>query len=254
MSHFVYIYRDQSGKPRYVGYGESSARAFSHMTETHNVALEKLLRGNDLKLEIAGPFDSREMALAVETSLISALVPDANIARGKSVHRFRPVGVPEQYADRIALAPLSRADLIKVANHNGAQNILCVLIQNVDFVDVEGKIRRGYEPANPPTNEEIKERVIKWWSIRPKVVNWKKYPEQSPSLLLAMHGKPDSRFIIAAFHINRNGWQLNSENPSDVEIPVLETPELDALQLRGRRIDPEANLKFNLGGLILFPG
>ena len=256
MSHFVYIYRDQSNKARYVGYGENSQRALSHMTDTHNVALETLLANESLKLEIAGPFANKETALAVETALISALMPDANIARGETTHRFRPIGVPLQYAERIALPPLSREELLNILQGQKSPNFLCVLVQNIDFEREDGTIRRGYEPSNPPSDCEILERVKRWWQLRLKLEIWCENADESPAILLGIHGKPGAQFIIASLFTDRKNWQnavAKPGNSSRFEVPVLETPALDALKLRGRRIASETNLRFNQGGLILFP-
>ncbi len=256
MNHFVYLYRDQTGKARYVGYGENSRRALSHLAQTHNPALETLLQNENLKLEIAGPFDSQETAMAVETALISALKPDANIAPGQHNHRFRPIGVPTQFVERFGLEPLSRNDLLDRLKIYNSPTFLCVLIQNVDFDNGEGGIRRGYEPANPPSDDEILERVKRWWQIRRKLEEWEAKPPQSPAILLAVHGKPGAQFIIASVLTDRQNWQLriaSSENESRFEVPTLPTPNLDAGKLRGRRIDREVGLKFNLGGLVLFP-
>ena len=113
MNHFVYIYRDKRGKARYVGYGENSARALSHKTETHNLKLHNLLLTEDLDLEIAGPFDSKTTGIAVETALISALKPDANsaLAPGPKKYRFRPLGVRDEFVSRMVAPPLSLQDL-----------------------------------------------------------------------------------------------------------------------------------------------
>ncbi|PQV64275.1 hypothetical protein B1R32_106121 [Abditibacterium utsteinense] len=256
MSHFVYLYRDQNGKPRYVGYGESSERALSHMSQTHNLALEMLLENENLKLEIAGPFENEYAARAVETSLISALAPDANIALGERNHRFRPIGVPLQFSERYALSPLSREELLGKLEVYDSNIYLCVLIQNVDFYDEQGHIRRGYEPANPPTDEEILERVKRWWQLRRKLEEWNEDSTKSPSILLGIHGKPGAQFVIASLLTDRKNWNAASvspENASRFEVPVLETPNLDAAELRGRRISLDAGLRFNQGGLILFP-
>jgi hypothetical protein len=42
------------------------------------------------------------MGRAVETALISALDPRFNRAEGATKHRFRPLGVPENFSERIA--------------------------------------------------------------------------------------------------------------------------------------------------------
>ena len=154
MNHFVYIYRDKSGKARYVGYGENSARALSHRTKTHNVELHNLLSTEDLDLEIAGPFDSKEIGVAVETALISALKPDANsvLAPGPKKYRFRPLGVRDEFISRIVAPPLSLRDLQKVLTKHKSSQFLCVKITDKAFEDGE---RLGYDPANPP-NDEIR--------------------------------------------------------------------------------------------------
>lgn len=253
MSHFVYLYRDQSGKARYVGYGQDSERALSHLAQTHNLALETLLQDENLKLEIAGPFDSRETAMAVETALISALRPDANIAPGHANHRFRPIGVPPQFAERFAQGPLSRDDLLARLSSHDSPSFLCVLIQNVDFDDGEGGVRRGYEPANPLKDDELLERVTRWWPIRRKREMWAENSQQSPAILLGVHGKPGAQFIIASILTDRRGWRLQPDSEARLEVPTLSTPNLDAAELRGRRISPDAGLRFNQGGLVLFP-
>lgn len=256
MGHFVYLYRDQSGKLRYVGYGEDSARALSHITQTHNIALEELLQKETLKLEIAGSFENKETALAVETALISALNPDVNIARGETRHRFRPIGVPLQFAARFDLPPLTREDLLSRLEVHQSPTYLCVLIQNIDFEDEHGNERRGYEPANPPSDAEILERVKRWWQLRWKLEDWSANPSQSPAVLLGVHGKPGAQFIIASILTDRETWHVplqSKANESRFEVPTLSTPNLDAGGLRGRRISADAGLRFNQGGLVLYP-
>lgn len=260
MSHFVYLYRDKNGKPRYIGYGENSERALSHTEQTHNVALGTLIKNENFKLEIAGPFDSKETALAVETALISALEPDANIAGGITSHRFRPIGVPIQFCKRFEMPPLPREELLSRLMPLNSPRFLCVLINNLHFEeeDEDGNIhiRRGYDPANPLSEEDLLNRVKKWWQLRWQLEDWKKNPASSPAILLAVHGKPGTQFIIASLLTDRENWHLaapSNSDPSRFEVPTLTTPNLDAGELRGHRIAWEAGLKFNQGGLILFP-
>ena len=259
MAHFVYLYRDKSGRPRYVGYGESSERAISHMAQTHNKALDALLN-SDFKLEIAGPFGSKETALAVETALISALEPEANLAYGSREHRFRPIGVPLQFSERFELPPLSREELLSRLEPLGSPRFLCVLIQNLDFEEQDEnggvRLRRGYDPANPLGDEELLGRVRKWWQLRWKLEDWQRDRVSSPAILLAVHGRPGAQFIIASILTDRDSWHLAASSPlspSSFEVPTLPTPGLDAEALRGRRIAREAALRFNQGGLVLFP-
>ncbi len=256
MGHFVYLYRDQKGNPRYVGYGENSDRALSHMTQTHNVALEQLLQNSPFTLEIAGPFDSPETARSVETALISALEPSANSAQGQTQHRFRPIGVPLRFAAQFSLPPLSRDELMAPLQRLDSPCFFAVLIQQADFDEGKDGIRRGYDPANPSSDEEILARAERWWPLRRRLEKWKANASQSPAILLAVHGKPGAQFIIASVLLDRHNWDLaapDPENPSRFQVPTLLTPQLNAENLRGRRIAPEVGLRFNLGGWLVFP-
>lgn len=256
MSHHVYIYRDASGKVCYIGYGQSSDQAFSRMAQTHNKRLRELTNSKSLTLEIAGPFESKAMALAVETALISALAPAASSARGQMVHRFRPLGVPPQFADRFAMAPLGRDDLIEILDEANSPSFLCVHVDDLDFEDEKGVIRRGYEPSNPPSDEEITERVKRWWLLETKLADWRRNPMQSPAILLGVHGDIDNQFVIASIATDRDNWDKATQAAEDktrYEVPIKWTPDLDAAQLRGRRISRKAGLKFNADGVKMFP-
>ncbi len=253
MSHFVYLYRDINGKPFYIGYGQDSQRALSHMNGTHNPALENLLQNGEFKLEVAGPFENEYTTRAVETALISALKFEglANIAQGHELHRFRPIGVPMEFASRWELQPLQKAGFEEVLDAHNSKQFLCVLIKNLDFGDGRGT----FDPANPPSDEQILARVQRWWALLPKSKQWSENPSGCPALLLGVHGKPGAQFIIASLLIDRNGWRnavSSADNRSRIEVPILSS-DLDAASLRGRRIAFEAGLKFNLGGLVLFP-
>ena len=247
MGHFVYIYRDKSGKARYVGYGENSARALSHRTKTHNAKLEQLLANQNLSLEIAGPFESKTVGIAAETALISALKPDANsaLAPGPKKYRFRPVGVRDEFVNRILAPPLSLQDLQKVLAKHQSSQFLCVKITDKAFEDGE---RLGYDPANPPKDEIVVDRIIQYWLLAQKRKPWIEDATRSPTILLAVYGTPGSQFIVAAAAIDRNGWI----KVSDREVPLAKPRNLDVAALRGRRIEREAGLKFNLDGVKLF--
>src|SRR4051794_6528136 len=93
--HYVYLYRDDRGKVRYVGYGRKPGRASVHQSRSHNDALNAFLSKGKYALEIAGPFGSEETGRAVESALISALAPDLNRAPGQTRWTFRPLGVPK---------------------------------------------------------------------------------------------------------------------------------------------------------------
>ena len=256
MSHFVYIYRDASGKACYVGYGQSNEGAFENMAQTHNKRLRELTNSKSLTLEIAGPYDSQETALAVESALLSALLPGANSARGETIHRFRPMGVPPQYAQRFALAPLGRDDLIEILDKNNSPSFLCVHIADIDFVGADGIVRRGYDPAHPPSDEEIAERVKGWWLLETRLANWQRHPMQSPAILLGIHGDSDNQFVLASLATDRDNWGIAARAPEDenrYEVPVNLTRGLDVAALRGRRIGRKVGLKFNADGVKMFP-
>ena len=256
MSHFVYIYRDASGKACYIGYGESSARAFERMAQTHNKRLRELVNSRSLTLEIAGPFESEATAFAVESALISAIVPGAESARGQTIHRFRPLGVPPQFAERFEMAPLSRDDLVEILDEVNSPSFLCVHVDNIDFEDENGVIRRGYEPSNPPSDEEIANRIKRWWLLETKLGDWRRNPMQSPAILLGIHGDMDNQFVLAAIATDRENWNTAarfSEDETRYEVPVKLTLGLDVAALRGRRISRKVGLKFNADGVKMFP-
>jgi hypothetical protein len=86
----MYLDRGPEGWPLYVGYGESPARDIAHINAANNGEFEKRLARGGYHLEIAGPFEPREVALAVEIALISALRTTFNVASGHTRWRFRP--------------------------------------------------------------------------------------------------------------------------------------------------------------------
>ena len=256
MSHFVYIYRDASGKVCFIGYGESSEQAFARMAQTHNKRLRELVNSKSLTLEIAGPYDSQTMALAVESALLSAIVPGAESARGETIHRFRPLGVPPQFAQRFAMAPLGRDDLIEIMDEANSPSFLCVHVENIDFEDANGVLRRGFEPSNPPSDAEIANRVKRWWLLETKLADWKRNPMQSPAILLGIHGDLDNQFVLASIATDRENWDAAArfaEDESRYEVPIKDTLGLDVAALRGRRISRKVGLKFNADGVKIFP-
>ncbi len=256
MSHFVYIYRDASGKTCYVGYGQSNAQAFENMAQTYNKRLRELVNSKSLTLEIAGPFDSQATALAVESALLSALLPAVESARGQTIHRFRPLGVPPQYAERVAMAPLTSDDLIEILDAQNSPSFLCVHLANIDFVGADGIARRGYDPANPPSDEEIANRVKGWWRLETKLAEWQRHPMQSPAILLAIHGDIDNQFVFASLATDRDSWDKAARDAADetlYEVPVKENLGLDVAGVRGRRIARKVGLKFNADGVKMFP-
>ena len=105
--HCVYIYRDEKGKIRYVGYGKSLERATSR---NRGKEMLRFLDQGKYTLELAGPYGYPETGQAVETALISLLEPDLNSkkAPGPTSLRFRPLGVPGVFSERLATSLLKR--------------------------------------------------------------------------------------------------------------------------------------------------
>lgn len=243
--HFVYIYRDERGKPRYVGYGSFADRATSHSQRSHNPVLAKFLATHRYVVEIAGPYGSEAMGRAVETALISTLHPDINKDPGPSQWRFRPLGVPVKYGDRLTQPELVRRDFMAKQGRHPVP-ILFVIVTDKDFTDEDcGDGRPGYDIAAPPTDLEIRERVEKWWQVSKKRRDkWAANPNDSPGLLLGIHGRPGAQFVIASLLIDRKNWATADIEGGKIRIPLLEPGNLDAHGLRGRRIARSARIAF----------
>ncbi len=238
--HFVYLYRDRKGKPRYIGYGSEIARALAHQKDTHSEKLRPFVRKGELILEIAGPFGSRGTGLAVETALISAMKPDCNVSPGKKSCRFRPIGIPEEYADRLSEAPLSISRLRAIVPANKFP-VMFVYIGNQDFSDG----RKGYSLAKPPDEKSILSRLEKYWFIGRRLKQWAEDPSTSPGVLVGVSGPPAARIIIASALIERSRWRDSILNNEKQIVPTFPTRDLDAFNLRGRHIAPSMGIRFN---------
>lgn len=242
LGHFVYIYRDLRGHVLYVGYGESAGRSASHQSGSHNSQLDEYLRTSSFRAEIAGPFGSEETGRAVETALISALSPRFNVAQGATQHRFRPLGVPEEYADRVAMDALDKGDFLAIQSDT-PRPVLFVRISSEVLSD--GRV--GFDLAKPPADDEIVARLEKWWQLRKWVPEWIRNPDESPASLVGVHGKPGEQVVIAAMRIRRGAWSLDDEwtaSKSKVRVPIDRTGGLDRHKLRGRRIAKSAGIAF----------
>jgi hypothetical protein len=242
-NHYVYLYRDERGRARYVGYGERPTRATTHQIASHNLNLSKFISESKFTIEVAGPFGAEDIGRTVETALISALKPDLNVNQGSSIHRFRPLGVPVEYAERPSLPLLSRSDFL-LAQGVTPVPVLFVYISNQDF----GDGRSGYDLAHPPSDDQVLARVEKWWQLKKFVPGWSAEPGQSPGILIGVHGSPGSQMVIAAIMIDRTGWRTAEpfeHGGGKICVPLLPTPNLDAFHFRGRRIDRAAGLAFD---------
>lgn len=241
--NYVYLYRDSSGNPVYVGQGKNPARAIS--LNRREAFLEWLtVHKGKYKLEIIGPLDSPTMADAIETSIISACLPAPalklfNIHPGRSRFQFRPFGVPAKYVERTA-TELSDIDLKSIVEKFG--NILFVRINQVDFTDGPG--RRGYDLANPPSDGEIRARIESWWQLANRLERWSSDPRSSPALLVGVTGGPKSQSVIGSALIDRKKWGQALKGKNGLITVPLKGLSLDAGKLRGVRIAPEVGLKF----------
>jgi len=239
--HYVYIYRDKKGKVRYVGYGKGLDRPTS-LNRSERM-LEFLSQGK-YTLEIAGPYGSRDTGLAVETALIASLDPNLNSSRapGPTRWQFRPLGVPEPFSNRLADAPLTRAELVSI-DKGRACPFLFVRIGSQDFDGDDA--RKGYSLNKPPSDPDILARMDRWWQVGRYVKIWNTHPPECPRVLVAVTGPPSHRVIIGAVNIDQKGWRAAQPIPDQLyQVPTLKTPNLDAHGLRGRLLSPSANIKF----------
>jgi len=222
--------------------GERPSRATAHLIASHNPGLAEFVSSNKFTIEVAGPFATEEVGRAVETVLISALEPDLNIIQGSSAARLRPLGVPVEFAPRLSLPPMKREDFISVQGNN-PMPIMFVFIGQQDFGD--GRV--GYDPANPPSDEQVLERVEKWWQIQRFLPEWSTDPQGSPGVLIGVHGKPGAQMVIASLMIDRSGWNSDESferGEGKIRVPTLPTRNLDAFEIRGRRIDRASGIAF----------
>jgi hypothetical protein len=235
--HFVYMYRHKNGIPFYVGYGIDPKRAASHAEGSHNKELKRLVDENKYILEIAGPFDSEATGRAVETALISAfrLTPSiggklVNKDPGGSAHRFRPYGLPYEFVDRLSEPPLNAKEIEMLAGGP----ILAVYVSAEDFRDG----RMGFDPSAPPTNEQIIERISRYWPLKASIARWGKNPALMPKFLIGFSGGPNSRIVIGAVPIQSvsgDKWELGKKRGIIVPVVHENAPGLDSFKLRGRR-------------------
>lgn len=241
--HFVYIYRDNRGRCRYVGYGKSPFRAASHLSGSHSALLNSFIKKSNGKFSIehGGPYGKEDIGRAIETALISVLDPSCNIKPGSTKWRFRPYGVPPHLARRLHREPLRRSELVQLFAKKNLCPALFVYISSEKFTD--GRV--GYDPAHPPSDKEILERIDHQWQLRSRLDKWSGEPRKSPGILIGVAGTSEARIIIGAVKIDRRKWGSTKIDGSDIWIPTKGPKDLDALRLRGRRISPNANIKFS---------
>jgi len=169
------------------------------------------------------------------------LDPGFNGINGREDARFRPIGVPNDLRARPFKKPLRRIDFIKNQRNSGTP-VIFVKISDKNFG--EGV---GYDLAKPPKDEKLQKRVKGWWQLSHLISGWARTPNKSPGLLIGIHGTPGSQLVVASIKIDRKAWGKAKPIKGKLyQIPVVKSlePELDAFNLRGRRVDHAAGLSF----------
>lgn len=226
----VYLYRRLSSPQiRYVGRGTTPDRALQHTGGSHNEGLRALIESGDYALEVAGPYASAAEAALVEAALISALERTGaqaaltNLAPG-SGPRFRPLGVPGDLAGRPLAPPLTLADI-------GRSTGGALLVRNSFGADLsDGRPR--LDPLSPQ-NDVIVDNITRHWSLHRLASAWLADPTSRPRVLIGCAGPINHRYVPGALHIDT---QRLCDDPISGVVPTTATTDLDAHQLRGRRI------------------
>jgi hypothetical protein len=146
--HFVYLYRDRSGRPIYVGYGHSAQRAISHRGASHNKELKGWLAKDDFDLQLAGPYSSEQEAKAVEAALISSMQPRFNRTPGDGP-KFAPVGVPPHLWQRPQMKPLTLGQIGKITG--GALLV---------YLSPGERLRDGRQKFNAGFPDDVEQRPL----------------------------------------------------------------------------------------------
>ncbi len=242
--YYVYVYRDSNRNPKYVGQGQYVGRSLQQFRKSHNLELERWLKkhGADASVEIIGPLGSKLLADRMETALISLLAGSPkqlfNRSGGPSEYRFRPFGVPKKFAARTEIQ-LKRLDFVNLWEEYGP--ILFVKISEKNF---PGR-GRGYDLVSIPTDDQIRDRIEKYWQLSVRGKGWIEAPERAPGILVSVFGGPGEQLIIGACRIEKKGWaDALAGGKGGIVVPIKENASLDAGQLRGKRISRNFGLRF----------
>ncbi len=237
---YVYIHRDESGDPVYVGRGRKTRRAVGHEDD----ALSAFLIEHNCSVEIAGPFHTQEVAADIEAALISAISSTTSLGSkllnkvaGVSRATFRPLGVPADLANSVLGRPVDKEAVLAATDGRPA---LFVLIKDYAFADG----RLGYDLAQVPSDDAIKDRMTRWWQLGSRIDGWKSHPEKIPAVLIAVSGPIKHRIIAGSLEIDRDptlaGW-IKHDTKKSFQVPIKVAPEnrlLNYKGLRGCRLKP----------------
>ncbi|MEU8329335.1 hypothetical protein [Micromonospora sp. NPDC048839] len=230
----VYLYR-QRGVIVYVGRGASPQRALDHTTGSHNPQLENLILGREYEIEIAGPYADSDAAAQVEAALISALKPAGrhdlyNKTAGEGP-KFRPLGVPAEFADRQMADPLT---LTQVGQMTGG----ALIVRNAFGADLAPG-RPRLDPLRPDSAVLI-DNLRRHWQLNRLHEEWSTDLSLKPHVAMSAAGPVGHRYVAAAVPIDRAA--LGDEPRDEIPLDLVAAPNLDACGLRGRLL---ADVRFS---------
>jgi len=139
------------------------------------------------------------------------------------------------------MAPLGLSDFLDEQGDNPCP-VLFVIVNDRNHADH----RIGYNPASPPTDEEIR---VRWWQLARRLPAWASDPGSRPGLQIAIFGSPGRQMVVASARIDRQRWpDVEPWREGKIQVPLLEPVHLDAFGMRGRRVDRETGIRF--GGIL----
>jgi len=241
--YFAYVYRDTSGRVKYAGYGTNATRAYP---VGHNSRVVE--NGNEFEVLIVGPYRDKEEALNVEAALISAHDSDStyssewNQMHGNGL-KFRHLGVPSEFGSRRSQPAMTIKEIGLTTG--GALIVLSSL---------ETQLKSGHEKLTPRSfaDDVVLNNIREYWYVKKFLQTWVADPNTSPKVLVGVQGPPKSRIIIGSVDIDIDGWKTTpvaKHDPSVHRIPILNTPNLDARELRGRST---SDIVFGMGKALTF--
>jgi hypothetical protein len=231
----VYMYRQLDGTIVYVGRGLTPDRAQSHTGGSHNAALSELIATGQYELEIAGPYDPYSVAAEVEAAMISALARPGkhdlfNRVPGNG-HRFAPLGVPTELAERPLLPPLTVSEV-------GVLTGGALIVRN-SFGDELAPGRPRLDPMQIDPAVLI-ENIRRYWLIEKLRPGWIADPVSAPKVVVAAAGPPKRRYVPTSVALDQHQWGLVP--PQELPLDIDGSPDLDTCSLRGRLL---ADAKFS---------